>query len=333
VEDDVPERDPQPRPEEQGRAVSQRTLLVAIAGIAGTLIGAAGIVVPLVASAGTRSSSVDTVEVQHPAAGGSTGSVQAADVVEPLQSGLATQVAGTSVDYANLSSSSYAVPVDAPWAELWRFETTNGCNSEQQIAWLEHHGTLIPTPDLWTTISNSASAGSPVTIRNVRLQGTVTAPVGDTVTVSYPVCAGDLVPGIFAHITVGIDPVAVYDSCYAPDAYGTGILGCRVGDGDVAPVPGDPVVFEIVPGGIQDLHLSYDQVADFTGRFVADAEVDGKVSVIDLSPPGPDIVSPAVTRPARLSIGDPELTDCRQNSESEWVAGCTLEQWLAMLAS
>jgi hypothetical protein len=304
-----------------------RTKLVAIAGIAGTLIGVAGVVVPLVVSAGTRSSSIDTVQVQQDGT-----AFEPATVVEPLQADLVSQIGGAAIEESDMWTGHYAVPVDADWAELWSLGENGNCYSQRQVDWLEANGVPIPANFLIAVISNNATSGSPATIRNVRLQGLVTPPQEDTVMVTYPECVGDGIPGIYGHITVGLDPVAVYDECYDPNAFGDGVRGCRVGEGDVPPVPGDPLVFQVYPGGLQQLNLSFDQVADFTGRFVADIEVEGQVGVLDLTPSGPDIVSPTVTRPAWLSIGDTDLTECSAGDDVT-VFQCTLEQWLAILAA
>jgi hypothetical protein len=302
---------------------------VAIAGIIGTMIGVLAIVIPLIISAGARTSSAETVQVEQQGDGQPAG-LEPASVVAPLQPGLQSQALGATVDESYLWSGSYAVPVDAPWAELWSYQSDE-CYTSEQIAWLERYGVEIPTPFLSVGITNTATSGSPITFRNIRLQGTVTPPTGDTVTVTYPTCIGDGVFGIFAHMTVGVDPVALYDECYAPDALG--LPSCYVGEGDTTPLPGDPLVFAIPPGAYHSLNLNYDQVADFTGRFVADVEVDGQVSTIDLSPPGSDIVSPMVTRSALLSIGAVDLTDCRADDESAYIDDCSLETWLEILAS
>lgn len=304
-----------------------RTRLVAIAGIAGTLIGVAGVVVPLVVSAGTRSTSLDTVQVQQEG-----DAFEPVAVVEPVQADLVSQIGGAAISEARMWTGDYAVPVDADWAELWSLGEDGNCYSQRQVDWLDTYGVSIPANVVVAVISNDATSGSPATVRNVRLQGVVTPPERDTVRVTYPICVGDGIPGIFGHITVGLDPVAVYDECYSPDAYGDGVLGCRVGEGDVPPIPGDPLVFQIYPGGLQQLNLRFDQVADFTGRFVADIEIDGQVGTLDLTPSGPDLVSPTVTKDAWLSIGDTSLTDCSAGDDVI-VHECSLDQWLAILAA
>jgi hypothetical protein len=307
--------------------------MVAAAATIGTLIGIASIVIPLVFVATTRTTSVDSVQIDtQQASGEGAGLGASGSALEVVDPGLAPKALGAGVDDSRVDGfEEFVISVDAPWAELWAMIDPNfpGCVTPDQMEWLRTHGTVIPPHDLTMQISNTASSGSEVTVRDIRAQGSLTPPPGDTVAVSWYTCSGAGVDGIYAHMTVGVDPVALYDACYAQYED-----SCYFSSG-VAPTPGDPVVFGIRPGETRTLNLSYDQTVDFVGRFVATVEVDGEIATIDLSPGAADIVAPMVTRPQqhlRVSSALDGMA-CTENRDDPavWLEGCTLERWLEIL--
>lgn len=289
----------------------------------GTAIGIISILVPLVVVATTRTTTVDSIAVS--AQGGDAGGLEAVD------SGLATSALGVSNSAWFEGIADYAVPVDAPWEELWAMFDGNPCGeSEAQRAWLDEHGTPIPYPLVRVELSNTAAAGSDIIVSSIRAQGDLQMPPGDTVTVGINVgCLGAVDEGIYSRLQIGVDPVAVFDECYKMTE-GSCYFGA-----DPAPVAGDPVTFPIRPGQTRILHLAYTTAVDFRGRFVATLDVDGQQSTIDLSPDGADVIVPVVTRPGVvLSIaGVPEDVSCTPRSEDAnvFVRACTFEQWSAIL--
>jgi hypothetical protein len=321
---------PPPSPAEPVKAFKGR--LIVIGAIAGTLIGVLAIVIPLAVAAGTSTSSTETLEVQSEDEAAAGADPNAGSGLEAVQAGLQAQALGASTEYSeNEGMPLYAVPIDAPWEELWAIAgpAERGCVVPEKIAWLEEHGVPMPPQKLFAAVVNTASAGSEITISEIRPQGELTAPQVDTVLVEYLMCVGGGEEGIYAHITLGTDPVAIFDNCYTEGD------GCYV-PADGGPAPGDPVVFTVRPGETRSLHVSYDQSADFVGRFVATVTVDGQSSTIDLSPGAADIVAPAVTRPLLLlkmtETLDAVKCSADQGDASSWIEACTLEQWLAYLA-
>jgi hypothetical protein len=133
-------------------------------------------------------------------------------------------------------------------------------------------------------------------------------------------------------MTLGVDPVALYDDCYAN--YGECYFA-----GGTPPNPGDPVVFPVRPGETRTLNLVYDQTVDFRGRFVATVTVDGEESTIDLTPGAADILAPVVTlpRPFLRIAGAPGDTFCTADADAEPIVyqldggDCALDVWLAIL--
>ena len=294
--------------------------LVAVAAALGTVIGILSIVVPLAFVAVTRPTSTDTVAVATEEVDGG---------LEAVSAGLSSRALAANVDGSRFEGlNDFAVPVDAPWEELWALMDPAACTADAQLEWLNTHGTVIPAPTLTARITNTADSGSDLVVSDVRAQGELTPPPGDTVTVAYYGCIGAGDEGIYAHLTIGADPVAVYDDCYA-----TPEESCYFGI-EAAPVPGDPVVFPIRPGETRILHLTYDQVVDFRGRFVATVTADGEESTIDLTPDGADVVAPVVTREAFLRIaGNPADTSCtpRTGDTAAVISACTLADWQRIL--
>ena len=331
---------PEENPAESGppsrRQLSKRQL-VALASVGGTLIGLVAIVVPVAVTASILQSSTATVEVtSQDGSDGGQGLEAALPSLEAVQPGLSASALGANVDFAYANGVwDYAVPVSAPWAELWAAQSNDdNCTTESQRAWLDTHGTMIPTPVVTSTITNTAAAGSDLIVSEIRAQGVLTPPIEDTVTVSWYACSGAGDDGIYAHLTLGVDPVALYDDCYAN--YGECYFA-----GGTPPTPGDPVVFPVRPGETRTLNLVYDQTVDFRGRFVATVTVDGQESTIDLSPDAVDVIAPVVTltKPRLRIAATPGDTFCTPDVDGQPIVytdgggDCTLESWLAILAA
>jgi hypothetical protein len=317
---------------------NSRERWVALGSAAGTVIGILGLIVPLAVA--DRGASVDTIGVDSQL-GGDDGLV-AADMIEPVSSGLAASAAGLTADAEERAT--WAVPVDAPWAELFAlhicevdgngYPTARGdADTAAAAAWIERHGVPTSSHDLWASISNTAGAG-PITVSEVRPQGTLT-PAPRRVWVSEGVCGGigDCAQTINARIALGADPVAVFGD---PPAYDY----CEPGSmADIVAQPGDPVVFDVAPGEVRPFYLKWTQTEDFSGRFVATVTAGGQSSTIDLSPGNADIASLAVNEPATLLLAgygefifgcDPD-GNVEGGSPDNTVAYCTLDQWLAMI--
>ncbi|QNO36632.1 hypothetical protein H4J02_08975 [Protaetiibacter sp. SSC-01] len=311
--------------------------LIAAGSIAGTIIGVVSIVVPLAVAASTTTSSTDTVAVTSPGAsegegdgdGSGAAGAASAPLLEPIAGGVGTNALGINVDRSLASGfDEYAVPIDAPWEELWSYQQNpdSHCTDSRQLAWLQEHGTVIPPNFVTASITNTATSGSEIVVSDIRAQGQLTPPTTDTVRVGYYTCSGGGDDGIFAHLRLGVDPIAVYDDCYT--------IGSCFSSDPVPPVAGEPVVFGVQPGETRTLNLVYEQTIDFVGRFVATVTVGGEKSTIDLSPDAADVVSPAVTRPLPyLYIAAmAEDTRCTADRTSSSQV-CSLADWLAVLAA
>lgn len=309
-------------------AIGQR--LVIAASVAGVLVGLIAIAVPLIAGLGTRTSSASTVEVEQ--AGTDPASLASGDssAIEPLQAGFGTTALGAQTYIWDPVSSHWAVPVEAPWGELWSLaDTVVDCKLDSRIeGWLDEHGTRIRSSWLSFSITNTATDDSQVVLSDIRPQGELSLPVGDTIKVGYtdscPSGGGD--DTIYGHITIGVDPVAIYDSCY--EAYEN---GCYFAS-EPRPVAGEPLVFAIRPGEFRGLAIEYDQVVNFQGRFVATVTAGGERSTIELSN---DVVATVVTRtdPYLDLTQLPNTVGCvaTGGDEGQIIPGCSLDQWRSIL--
>ncbi len=306
--------------------------LIAAGSVAGAVIGVVSIVVPLAVAASITTASTETVEVASADGGSSDEGVASASLLEPVSAGLSTNALGLNVDESIVSQFvEYAVPVDAPWEELWALQSDSNCTDPRQLEWLESHGRVIPPNFVVTSITNTATGGSEIVVSDIRAQGELTPPAIDTVTVGYYTCSGGGDDGIFASLRLGVDPVAVFDDCYGDGS-------CFSSDAE-PPTPGEPVVFSVFPGQTRTLNLTYERTVDFVGRFVATVTVDGQTSTIDLSPDASDVVSPAVTRPLPyLRIAAAAMdTICTADHPSDpyFVATsvCSVDDWRAILGA
>jgi hypothetical protein len=317
---------------------TSRERWVAVGSAAGTVIGLLGLIVPLAVA--DRGASVDSVAVDSQL--GDDGGLVAADAIEPVASGLSASVAGLTADAGSYTT--WAIPVDAPWAELFALHVcevdSNGnptargeADTAAAGAWIERYGVPTTAHELWASVTNTAASGS-ITVSEIRPQGTLT-PAPDRVWVTKGVCGGvgDCGTAINARIALGTDPVAVFGDPPAYDYCETG------GVSDIVAQPGDPVVFDVAPGEARPLYLKWTQTEDFSGRFVATVRAGGQSSTMDLSPGNAEVTALAVNEPATLLVAgygsyifgcDPD-GNSEAGSAGNTVEYCTLDQWLAMI--
>jgi Protein of unknown function (DUF2510). len=320
---------------------TSRDRWVAVGSAAGTVIGLVGLVVPLVIV--DRGASGDTIAV-HSQLGDDAGLVAGDDSrLEPVAAGLSASAGGLTA--AGEQELTWAVPVDAPWEELFALHVCEIDSSGDNLtargeadtaaadAWIERYGVPTTPHHLWATITNTAGAGA-ITVSAIRPQGTLT-PAPDRVWVTKAQCGGlgDCSDLINARIALGTDPVAVFGD---PPFY-----ECGSDFSDVVAYPGDPVVFNVAPGQARPLYLTWTQTEDFVGRFVASLAAGGQTSTLDLSPGNADITSIAVNVAATLELGggtwtsficDPDgNVPVAERVYGNHIEGCTLAQWLAMI--
>lgn len=299
-----------------------RVIAVTAGGIAATLVGALGIVLPIVVAAGEKQSAPETVVAQG------EGGAAAERLIPAVSDGLMATASDVTSDSRLADSDWYAVPVDAPWEEVWALPPV--CTTSDIVNWIAAHGKPILPQELNTTLQNVATSGADAVVSNIRAEGELTVPPSDTVIVGGMKCRGAGDEGVFASMVLGVDPVAVFDACYDP--YGSS-WSCA-GQSTELPQPGDPVVFSLSPGQATTLHLRWTQSLDFVGRFVADVTVDGETQTLDLSPGGTDLVVPWVTYPdRRLYFGGDGPTGAWCEDAAGRTAECTVDAWKQMIAA
>ena len=297
-----------------------RVVAVAAGGIAATLIGVFAIVVPLAATAGEKQSSPQSV-VAHDA-----GTPDVDRAIPAVSDGLMAVASDVRSDSRLTDSDWYAVPIDAPWDELWALPPV--CTSTDIVDWIAAHGEPMLPQSLDTTLQNVATSGDDAVVSNIRAEGELTVPDRETVVVGGMKCRGAGDDGVFASMVLGVDPVAVFDACYDP---WESTWSCA-GQSTQLPQPGDPVVFSLAPGQATTLHLKWTQSFDFIGRFVADVTVGGQTQTLDLSPGGADIVVPWVTYPdRRLYFGGEGSTGAWCEDASGRTDECTVDSWTQMI--
>jgi len=312
-----------------GRSGWSKSRVIAVGSILGTLISAVAIIVPLVVSSSERTTAEDGIKVESQRSSIDGAGLAAADddaegasAIEPVVAGLSSSVAGASSSGYSSTGEWYAIPVDAPWVEL--FATPGACTTEISD-WLNTHGRIMPPWMITASITNTATSGTTATVSRIRAQGTLTEPPVETVLVGAMGCTGAGEEGVYATMRLGVDPVAVFDDCYSPQAE----WPCA-GSGEAVPIAGDPVSFPVPPGEARTVNLRWTQTTDFVGRFVATLEIDGRSSTIDLSPNGVDLDYPAAPQhDGQLYFGQdgPWCEDgARVRNDS-----CGLDAWLAVL--
>lgn len=297
-----------------------RIAAVTAGGIVAVLIGVISIVVPIVAAVGDKQSSPQSVVAQG------AGEPAVDRAIPAVSDGLMAVASDVTSDSRLIDSDWYAVPVDAPWHELWALPPV--CTSMDIVDWIAAHGTPMLPQSLDTTLRNVATSGDDAVVSNIRAEGELTVPDKETVVVGGMKCRGAGDDGVFATMVLGVDPVAVFDACYDP--YGS-TWSCA-GQSTQLPQPGDPVVFSLAPGQATTLHVRWTQSLDFVGRFVADVTVDGQSQTLDLSPGSADMVVPWVTYPERrLYFGGDSSTGAWCEDASGRTDECTVESWTQMV--
>jgi len=299
-----------------------RIALVAVGGVVATTIGVVSIAVPLIVASGARQSAPDTVVAEAAGAGMPE---EEETLIPAVSDGLMAAAGDVSSDSVLVRSDWWAVPVDAPWDELF---ASPACVIGGAGEWISAHGTPIMPYEISTMLTNVATTGSEAVVSDIRAEGELTVPDAETVVVGVMGCSGGADEGVYAHMTLGVDPVAVWHECYDPSKGWT----CA-GAAEELPTPGDPVRFAIQPGEATNLHLSWEQTLDFVGRFVATVTVDGESSTIDLSPGSEDLVVPWVTYPERRLYISYEASEhwCESTPGARMTA-CTAEQWRQIVA-
>jgi hypothetical protein len=307
--------------------------LVSVGSVVGVLIGVLAIVVPIVVTATDRTTAGDTIVVDSQFSSDEGEGLAAepddvedakpAELIEPVAAGLSASAGDASSSGFMIRSEWFAVPIDAPWAEL--YATPGACTTEI-VDWFKTYAKPVIPQEITSYITNSATTGAVATVSDIRAQGTLTAPPVPTVKVGATGCTGGGEDGIYATMALGVDPVAVYDDCYSPSEP----YPCT-GSAEVAPTAGDPVRFDVAPGETRTLHLSWTQTMDFVGRFVAALTVDGTVSTIDITPDAVDLTVPALTRPDDVLYFDVDGPWCEDGPETRH-AVCDFDTWLAIVA-
>ena len=264
-------RDPNPTPAESASARSELVarlkhhwgLLVAIVV---PVVTAATLVIPLVADANSRVTSSQTLVVgtssDAPAAGrtpsaaaggGSKGTVASALSSQELEGELASDVN---------SNANWRVPATAPWKTfpLTSDEDLNSC-SDAQVAWLAKYGRR-DIADIWNgylSLSNTATDGSAMSVRNIHSVGAFLKPSSPEVSVYCNLGIGGESSIIPLTQDLGTNHAAVY-------AGGTGSL------------EGTPATLNIAPGQYVQIWVDFTRASshatdDFSGSLVGDVVV------------------------------------------------------------
>ena len=282
------------------------------------LVTVATIVIPLIADASTRFTSVDTLAVDGVSVGDS------APVEEALPEVVTAQAASTVglgsvevVDDADQRSDRYwRVRSDAPF-DQFPLSTESGDTpcSPAQIAWLERWGYREST-SIWNgllTLSNTATDGSSMSVRNIHSVGTFTKPEVPEVPVA---CSGGTGAGaevVPMEQVLGTDSPATLQSEYRG-----------------APA-GSPAVLNIAPGEFIPTYtffkrLPEDTYSHFAGSLVADVEIGGQTTQVTLFNGFTRIAPPEITTTTLRIIGTEVL--CGPDSGFD---PCTLELFIEQL--
>ncbi|KAA9083795.1 hypothetical protein [Microbacterium radiodurans] len=248
-------------PQESGALARVKPAVWVVAGVLATVIGAASVVVPWIASSSQRTTAADSLVVDPPAAEptGLPSSQPLAAAPEALI-GLEAASADQSFPTDAHSQQSFAIPADAPWqsfpddgpqsGEAGMF----GC-SQAQMDWLGQHDVVADDVAGLLDLTNSATTGGALSIRSVRAEGAFAPQDPARIVVE---CEGF---GSGAG-----DDYTVIQVMLGSDAPATVIAS------SVLPV-GTIFVRDLAPGEIGQVILSLsttDPTQDFTGRIVAD---------------------------------------------------------------
>lgn len=152
-----------------------KAIIWATAGVVATAIGAASIVVPMIADAQQRTTSTDTLVLNPTSAPKADALPTSAPVAAALDLGLDfTEQNTIPVEDGAGADMTFWVPVDAPWATFpddgWQLDGAGnayGC-SQAQYEWLVDQAVSKPTSGGLYDFVNSASDGGALSIRSIR---------------------------------------------------------------------------------------------------------------------------------------------------------------------
>lgn len=244
-----------------GLARRTKVAIWTASGVAATLIGVAGIVVPMVADAQSRSTSTDTLVIDPTTAPEGAALATSAPLAAAPEVDLGLDVVEVEPDNGPKgpgTDMTFWVPIDAPWAsfpdDAQAQPAWSGC-TQAQFDWLTTHAVSRPSPGGLLDLVNSATDGGALSVRSIRAEG-------------------ELVPQSPARITVYCE------------GGGTGAGGeytvVKVTLGDASPATviassvlpvGSLFTQDLAPGQAGQIFLSVDTAdptKDFEGKIVAD---------------------------------------------------------------
>jgi len=259
------------------------------------------IVIPLVADANTRITSVDTLAIDAGPAGDEAQPVDEAEPEVVLAASSTVGLGSEEVVNAAGRDLTWRVRWDAPFETIPLCAYSDACVAEQ-TAWLDTWGRPVGD-DIWNgylTLSNTATDGSSMSVRDIHSVGTFIRPEVPEVTVTLRGGEGDGSQLVVMQQTLGSTDPATFSGTYfgAPD--------------------GSPAVINIAPGEfIQTLtyftRSDGDEHADFTGSLVADVEVGG-------------VSTPVVLFDGFTRVGPPQLSSTILRINGDFVA-CGVDGW------
>ncbi len=239
------------------------------------IVTVATIVIPVIADASVRMTSVETLAIETSEMLTAEPSTEQASDTQAAVAG--APVAGFgSIETISISplgrDRDWRVRSDAPWDTFPGTDPGSpyGC-SPAQLAWLEQWGRRKAL-EVWNgylTMSNTASDGASMSLRNLRSVGVFVVPEVPEVEV---VCGGGMGGGediiVVEHVLGSPEPATLFN------------------EHDGMP-PGSPAVVNIAPGQYVQLLANlifpaeFDH-ADFTGDFVADLTIGDTTTTVTL---------------------------------------------------
>jgi hypothetical protein len=262
------------------------------------LVTVATIVIPLVADANVRMTSVETLTVESAELGtDEPGQADPADAVAAVESSAVDGFASAeSVSHSPSGGNrDWVVRSDAPFDQFpvgGEPAQATAC-SAAQIAWLEQWGRR-KVLEVWNgqlTLSNTASDGASMSLRNIRSVGVFVVPEVPEVAV---VCGGGQGGG---------DELLVFRH-----ELGSSTPAVLVGDHDGMP-SGSPAVINIAPGqyrqvlGLFEFPPALDN-ADFTGDLVADLAIGDATTQVTLFEGFTRVSPPEITTTTLRIVGN-----------------------------
>ena len=267
-------RDPTPNPADGPRATTPAQLIAGLkrhwglfVAIVVPVVTLATLVIPLIADANQRLTSAHTLEVgtntsapvgashssPSAAADGATTSLASSLSARELEGELVTDM---------LPNANWREPVDAPWDTfpINAGDNINTC-TDTQVAWLAKYGRR-DIADVWNgymTLSNTATDGSAMSVRNIHSVGTFVQPKSPEVEVYCAYGIGGFSSIIPLTQDLGTKDPAVY------------------ADNDSGGQQGTPATLNITPGQYVQIWVDFARgkhiTDDFSGDLVGDVVV------------------------------------------------------------